>query len=89
MRFVKELTGECRRATAGRADWRHSDAEQRQRDRASAYGRMRKLAIQTIYMTGYDVPGAVHQEATSPLLRKPLADDELLATVATQLNATA
>lgn len=50
--------------------------------------RMRNLAIRTIYISGYDVP-AVHQEATGgPLLRKPLADDELLATVAAQLSTT-
>jgi DNA-binding NtrC family response regulator len=46
--------------------------------------RMRNLAIRTIYITGYDVPG-VQQEATGPLMRKPLADDELLAIVAAQL----
>ena len=55
-----------------------------------ALGRMARLryqAIRVIYITGYDIPG-IHREAVGPVMRKPLSDDRLLATVAAELSAT-
>lgn len=48
--------------------------------------RMRSPSIRVVYITGYDIPG-IDQETFGPLMRKPLADDQLLATVATELSA--
>ena len=46
----------------------------------SRMARMRRREIKVIYMTGYDVPGA-EQEALGPILRKPIADDRLVAEI--------
>jgi CheY-like chemotaxis protein len=48
--------------------------------------RMRNRIIRVIYITGYDIPN-IDRETFGPVLRKPLADDLLLATVAAELSA--
>jgi CheY-like chemotaxis protein len=53
-----------------------------------ALGRMAKLrnrAIRRIYVSGYDIPG-VQNELEGPLIRKPLAEGELLAAVVAALG---
>ena len=50
-------------------------------------GRLRNPNLRVIYITGYDIPGVL-REAAGPVMRKPLADDELLAAVAAELRAT-
>lgn len=47
--------------------------------------RIRNPDIRVIYVTGYDIPG-IDRETFGPLMRKPLANDQLLATVATELS---
>jgi CheY-like chemotaxis protein len=47
--------------------------------------RMRNRNIRVIYMTGYDIRGIDH-EALGPVMRKPVSDDQLLATVAAELS---
>lgn len=42
--------------------------------------RLRRPAIKLLYVTGYDIPG-FETEALGPILRKPFADDQLIATI--------
>jgi CheY-like chemotaxis protein len=48
--------------------------------------RLRRPHLKTLYMTGYDVPT---HEAVGKVLRKPVADDVLLAEIRDALAATA
>jgi CheY-like chemotaxis protein len=47
-------------------------------------GRLRNINLRVIYITGFDV-SHLEPELAGPLMRKPLADEELLATVAAEL----
>ncbi len=47
--------------------------------------RMCNPSIRVVYITGYDIPG-IDRKTFGPLLRKPLADDQLLTTIATELS---
>ena len=48
--------------------------------------RLRRPIIKLLYLTGYDIPG-LGTEALGPVLRKPLADEELLNAVRYLLQA--
>jgi CheY-like chemotaxis protein len=48
--------------------------------------RMRNPGVRVILVTGYDLP-CIDQQSFGPLMRKPLADDRLLATIAVELAA--
>jgi CheY-like chemotaxis protein len=46
----------------------------------SRMARMRRPELKVIYLTGYDIPG-IEDEASGPVLRKPIDDEHLLAEV--------
>jgi CheY-like chemotaxis protein len=46
----------------------------------SRMARIRRPGLKVIYLTAYDIPG-VEDEATGPVLRKPIDDEHLLAEV--------
>jgi CheY-like chemotaxis protein len=47
---------------------------------------VRRPGLKVIYVTGYDVPG-LDREASGPILRKPVSDEQLLACVQRALAA--
>lgn len=49
--------------------------------------RLRRPTIKLLYVTGYDIPGLA-TEALGPILRKPVADEELLAAVRQLLSSS-
>jgi CheY-like chemotaxis protein len=44
--------------------------------------RLRRPELKVIYISGFDIPGGVGDEALGPIIRKPLDNDQLLDEIA-------
>ncbi len=49
--------------------------------------RLRRAGLKIIYVTGYDLPDGIQEQAVGPILRKPFSDEALLEKVERVLGA--